>query len=49
MCAYLDLLEEVRANSGSVNEDTALVLPNEIQLQALWFAGQMGREFTVYA
>ncbi|MCP5535143.1 MAG: DUF2851 family protein [Akkermansiaceae bacterium] len=46
MCAYLDLLEEVRANSGSVNEDTALVLPNEIQLQALWFAGQMGREFT---
>tara|TARA_B110000908_G_scaffold119814_1_gene140420 strand:+ start:2993 stop:4363 length:1371 start_codon:yes stop_codon:yes gene_type:complete len=45
MCAYLDLLESVRVGSGSLREDGSLILPGELHLQALWFAGQMGREF----
>ncbi|MFK7910528.1 MAG: DUF2851 family protein [Akkermansiaceae bacterium] len=45
MCAYEELLQEVRGNQGAVSEQSALTLPGEMHLQALWFAGQMGREF----
>lgn len=54
MCNYLELLRDVRATDegagesvGMVKEnDETLVLPGEMHLQALWFAGQMGRDFT---
>ncbi|MBT8038570.1 MAG: DUF2851 family protein [Verrucomicrobiae bacterium] len=45
MSAYLELLERVCVSGDVVCEDMALVLPDELQLQALWFAGQMGRDF----
>ena len=48
MSAYLDLLESVVAPGNCVREDgpaAPLKLPDELHLQALWFAGQMGREF----
>ena len=45
MSRYLDFLENIRVQSSCVSEDSALVLPDELHLQSLWFAGQMGREF----
>ena len=48
MSAYLDLLKSIVAPGNCVREDgpaARLVLPDELHLQALWFAGQMGREF----
>ena len=45
MSAYWELLESVRASVCGVRESGAITLPDELQLQALWFAGQMGREF----
>jgi hypothetical protein len=45
MCGYKELLEEVRDHKGAVLEQNALVMPNELHLQALWYGGQMGREF----
>ncbi|MBT8044791.1 MAG: DUF2851 family protein [Verrucomicrobiae bacterium] len=46
MCGYLELLENVRADGGGVREDEGLHLPSEMRLQASWFAGQMGRDFS---
>jgi len=46
MSPYLELLESVSASFSSLRESGAVVLPGELHLQALWFAGQMGREFT---
>ncbi len=45
MSAYLELLENVHVHGDSLREGQGLVLPGELHLQALWFAGQMGREF----
>ena len=45
MCGYEELLAEVRGLVALAAEDGALVLPGELELQALWFAGQMGRDF----
>ena len=43
--AYLDLLERALSAHAVVCDGLAPVLPGELHLQALWFAGQMGREF----
>lgn len=45
MAAYEDLLNSVRGGAGLVQESPVAPLPDELRLQALWFAGQMGREF----
>ena len=42
---YCELLECVEKSSSCVGERATMVLPDELHLQALWFAGQMGREF----
>ncbi|BCX48931.1 hypothetical protein HAHE_28390 [Haloferula helveola] len=43
MGAYAQLLATTR---GGVAEAPAVPLPTELELQALWFAGAFGREFT---
>jgi len=43
--SYKELLERVRGVSGSLCEPRVEPLPHELHLQALWFAGQMGRDF----
>ena len=46
MLAYSKLLENLAAPDGRLQEvGKVLELPDELHLQALWFAGQMGREF----
>jgi len=48
MSADTQLLESLMPDSGRVCEDglpSARKLPDEMHLQALWFAGQMGRDF----
>ena len=46
MSAYSELLENLAAPDGRLQEEgRVLELPDELHLQALWFAGQMGREF----
>ena len=45
MCGYRELLREVREQCGFVSEQEELSLPDEMELQALWFSGQLGREF----
>ena len=46
MSAYLDLIKKVNSYSVLLGEATFRPLPHELHLQALWFAGQMGRDFT---
>lgn len=46
MSVYQDLLERVQNEAGRLNEPMMRPLPDELTLQALWFAGQMGRDFT---
>jgi len=41
----MELLERVRGVAGSLCEPQVEPLPHELHLQALWFAGQMGRDF----
>lgn len=48
MSTYLQLLESLSVSDGRLQEAqpcSALDLPDELNLQALWFAGHMGREF----
>ena len=45
MSSYGDLLSQVHDAVAVLREPVAVPLPDELQLQALWFAGQMGREF----
>lgn len=45
MSGYQELLEMVCDFPVGVCEEPGLALPDEMHLQALWFAGQMGREF----
>mgnify|MGYP000362622767 CR=1 FL=1 len=48
MSSYSELLENLSSPVGQVREHaplSAYKLPDELHLQALWFAGQMGREF----
>ena len=48
MSAYTDLILSVQAEGACMYEEGALgqlELPDELHLQALWFAGQMGRSF----
>lgn len=45
MSDYLQLLRSTRG-ATTVEEDPADPLPPELELQALWFAGGLGREFT---
>lgn len=45
MSGYQELLDSASAGVGGLHEQEPLALPGEMQLQALWFAGQMGREF----
>jgi len=42
---YARLLEEVWNIDSVVAEGGAALLPSELELQALWFAGAMGRDF----
>jgi hypothetical protein len=46
MSSYSDLLVRVRESSSLLCVPEAVVLPHELHLQALWFSGQMGRDFT---
>lgn len=46
MSEYRDLLKRVRNTSPLMGEASLRPLPHELHLQALWFAGQMGRDFT---
>ncbi|MGJ8678156.1 MAG: DUF2851 family protein [Akkermansiaceae bacterium] len=46
MPAYLNLKYNILVGAVGLKESPALLLPSEMRLQALWFAGQMGREFT---
>ncbi|MGB0774680.1 MAG: DUF2851 family protein [Akkermansiaceae bacterium] len=45
MATYQELLSSVYQQSAEMREDVLDKLPAELHLQALWFAGQMGREF----
>ncbi len=46
MTKYSELLESISLPEGRLQEGGAsLELPDELHLQALWFAGQMGRDF----
>ena len=48
MSAYTDLLQSVHGMGDGILEEALpkpLELPEELRLQALWFAGQMGRTF----
>lgn len=45
MSSYVDFLALVHGTVGVLRESVSPPLPHELQLQALWFAGQMGREF----
>lgn len=45
MAFYVDWLEGVGVGSSVLRECRPIELPHELHLQALWFAGQMGRDF----
>ncbi|MEP4077416.1 DUF2851 family protein [Haloferula sp.] len=45
MTAYDELLAGI-SNGGKLAEAPPLPLPDELELQALWFAGAFGRDFT---
>ncbi len=44
--SYEDLLRHVWSEPPRAGEDPPLRLPGELELQALWFDGQFGEEFT---
>ena len=46
MSRYSELLHLLSADQLCLKEEAPLELPSELQLQAHWFAGQMGRSFT---
>lgn len=46
MSEYLALIDLVQSNVAGLCEDPPLQLPSELHLQARWFAGQMGKNFT---
>lgn len=46
MSQYSVLLHHIQADTSCLHEEPALELPSELHLQAHWFAGQMGRDFT---
>lgn len=45
MSIYAEWLARIPRSAASLRESMAAPLPDEMQLQALWFAGLMGRDF----
>lgn len=48
MSSYSQLIESTQSSTHTLQEAPPIDLPNELHLQARWFAGQMGREFTTH-